>query len=367
MKRRTTQRRTGKSFALFIALAVIFALAPLATTPACAATGTMDIDGALAVSDLGVDDGSVIQGWTWTALSETLTLYPSFNISAFGSDVINITCGSSNDTINIVLAGNVTIESSVGSGILVSGGSLTINAGSYTLDSLTMSGCAIQSEGDVAIIGGTVNASGLRGICSANGDVVVSGSADVTAGDVSASISGGSFEGIMANNGSVAISTSGTVDISAANGITSGGSPGVTISGGTVNVNGGTCSIYCDNGVEARITGGTVVLGANGSDGDVLGDLTVSGAGANVTVNGNIISGNLTVSDGTVTVTGTVAGSTNVTGGTVSVNGQTITSGTTPPPAAQSGGSGGGCDAGAGILGAFGAMVLFVSRRRARG
>jgi hypothetical protein len=81
---------------------------------------------------------------------------------------------------------------------------------------------------------------------------------------------------------------------------------------------------------DINISGGTVVMGdPGGSNGDVYdSNLIVSGASANVTVNGNITNGgDLTVSDGTVAVTGNIAGDLSVSGGATTVGG--AVSGTT--------------------------------------
>jgi Synergist-CTERM protein sorting domain-containing protein len=224
----------------------------------------MEINGTEVISDL-TTIGNSGTGWSWDETADTLTLGNLFSGSYSNGHAISILCGST-DTINIVLAGNVSIDSSGASNLsgIYSYGNLTIDAGSHTLD-IMASNYAIGADGDVAIIGGTVNARGDVGI-SSRGDVA--------------------------------------------------------ISGGTLNVEGITYSIYCDNGSQASITGGTVVLGAGGIDGDVFGDLTVSGAGANVTVDGNLTNGgNLTVLDGTVNVTGNVTGNATVSGGTVTVGG----------------------------------------------
>jgi hypothetical protein len=120
----------------------------------------------------------------------------------------------------------------------------------------------------------------------------------------------------------------GEITISGGGSLTATGVSGVPI-GAKINIAGGTVTV-----------GGEGVISAGGTA--VGGDVTVSGTAADITINGNIGSGSLTVSGGTAavtgsvdgdltvsggaaTVTGTVAGTTKVTGGTVSVNGQNVT------------------------------------------
>lgn len=79
------------------------------------------------------------------------------------------------------------------------------------------------------------------------------------------------------------------------------------------------------SGGDITITSGTV------TSGNVSANLVVNGTAANVSINGNITSGgNLTVSDGTVKITGTVTGNQNLTGGTVWVGGVQVYPAATP-------------------------------------
>jgi hypothetical protein len=361
MRGLTTQRRTGKTLVQLVTLAIIFALA---ATPAFAATGTMDIGGTK-VSGLGSDRSGT--GWSWNASTGALTLDNTYT-----GEVVAINCATS-DSIDLVYSGDVrlfckppqtttvppsapvaTIPHSFANPHALSphalscAGNLSINGSGGTLTvEFTDTGSsaeAIHCEGVLSIGGNAVVDATSASPAPVSGSVyaVIWGQYGVNISDsasVTATATGSVFSGIVTGSGDITISTSGTV---------------VANRTGT-----GTRAIgSIDDGSLINVTGGGTVT----ANGNLQNSLAVSGAGANVTVNGDIASGDLTVSDGTVTVTGTVAGSINVTGGTVSVNGQTITPATTP-----SGGSGGGCDAGAGILGAFGAMVLFASRRRARG
>ncbi|MSS08171.1 hypothetical protein FYJ38_05875 [Clostridium sp. WB02_MRS01] len=291
-------------------------------------TGTMDIGGTT-VSDLTQPANGT--GWNWNAATATLTLDSGYSGSDNG---IYIECGSS-DSITLNLTGDVTINSNWW-GIDVAGisggwgGSLTIQAGSYTL-AVSAVGDAIQAHEGLTIESGTVVADGGGGgLVSYSGDVAITGSANVAAiGYTDPNGPTWSSNGIQAADGNVLINTSGVVNVTGGKGaIVAGGI--VTIESGTVNANGGSFALVGENS-GIHITGGTITTNTTGiANGDIHGDLNVSGSGTGVTINGDVLAGfsslngDLTVSDGTVVVVGTVAGSTTVTGGTASVNGQTI-------------------------------------------
>lgn len=273
-----------------------------------AVTGTMNIGGGT-VTDLTQSASGT--GWEWDADTATLTLDSSY----LSSNVIEIQCGDS-DNVDLVLAGNVTIRD--GSlFVLYCYGNLNIKAGTYTLDlSSTTWWPALVSNGNLVIESGTIIATGAdetNGI-QASGDVTISGSANVTATSPGGSDGWGS-SGIM-SDGNVNITTSGEVHTSGyKNGIYADG--GIIISSGTVTATGENPAALIGASSGVTVNGGMVTTNTKRGNGDVYGNLTVSGANANVTITGSITNGgDLTVSSGNVSVTGTVAGSQNLTGGT---------------------------------------------------
>jgi uncharacterized protein YjdB len=291
-------------------------------------TGTMDIGGTT-VSDLTQPANGT--GWNWNAATATLTLDSGYSGSDNG---IYIECGSS-DSITLNLSGDVTINSNWWGIDVVGisggwGGSLTIQAGSHTL-AVSAVADAIQAHEGLTIESGTVVADGGGGgLVSYSGDVAITSSANVIAtGYTDPNGPTWSSNGIQAAEGNVLINTSGVVNVTGGKGaIMSGGI--VTIESGTVNANGDSFALLGENS-GIHITGGTITTNTTGiANGDIHGDLNVSGSGTQVTINGDVLAGfsslngDLTVSEGTVTVVGTVAGTSTVTGGTVSVNGTNI-------------------------------------------
>lgn len=299
------------------------------------AVGTMDIGGRSGVSLANSIDQLTSSGWKWDVDAATLTLGENY-----GGGGISI---KSNSDVRLVLTGDVRIAASLRAIALRGINSndtnrrLIIKAGSHTLSLTSDMAYAVNVDGSITFESGTVVAKGDSHGIGTTGDVTVTGNANLTT-------TGGSLGSGIQSGGAILINTTGTVQ---ATGQLCGLRPvkgGITISSGTVSANGGTYEALHggNNNVGVNITGGTVVTG--GANGNVSGNLTVSGTGANVTVNGSIIdSGSLTVSGGTVTVTGTVAGSQNVTGGTVWVNGAKVS----PVSSGNDGGSNGGSGSGA--------------------
>ena len=166
-------------------------------------TGTMDVGGTT-VSDLTQNDSG--SGWAWDATSATLTL----NSSYISSNHIFINCATT-DTINLEYSGNVNI--SVADVAFNSKGALNINgSGALTLQNTTTLNCALQViNGDLNISSGTVVANGPIGIYTQHGDIIITGSANVTA--VSTGINSVSYNaGIMTNLGYDIFITGGTVN-----------------------------------------------------------------------------------------------------------------------------------------------------------
>lgn len=277
-----------------------------------ALTGTMSVGG----RSVNLNSDANYTGWIWDAAAATLTLDGNYT-----GEAISVQCGANSD-INLVLTGDVRIDtSSMAIGLYGISSSdtsrrLIIKAGSQTLTLISGQWDAVGVQGDITIESGTVVAVGYGHGISANGDVAVTGSANLTA-------TGGSWGSGIQAGGAILINTTGRVE---ATGGFCGLRPingGITISSGTVSANGGTYEALSggENDAGVNITGGTVETG--GTNGNVSGRLNVSGAVTGVKINGKI-DGSLTVSNGTVTVTGTVAGSRNLTGGTVWVNGAKV-------------------------------------------
>lgn len=298
-------------------------------------TGTMTVGGEHNIL-LSTDGAGT--GWSWNASDAVLTLDSSYP----DSKEIIIQCGSSDD-INLILTGDVAIHSSPF--VLSCNGNLNIKAGDYTLNLFSTDFVALGIGGNLAIESGTVITTGGDKINAIQvfGDVTISGSANVTA----VSPGGNGFygaSGIASISGNVHISTSGEVDTSGhKNGIYAG--DGITISKGTVTAAGTDPAALVGISSGVTVTGGT--LTTSGANGDVIGGLTVSGADTVVTVVGNIKHllegdnttiirpGDLTVSGGTVTVTGAVEGAQNLTGGVVTIGGNVAYP--VPPPAVSLG------------------------------
>ncbi len=284
------------------------------------------------VEDLTQDASGT--GWTWTASTATLTL-------------TNITISGSTGVIDFAAAGDVTVT--VSGTVNAKGlkhndstaGKLTINgSGTLNLDypygsdaalyaaaglevagatvNITMTGnalsCIYTATGDVIMSGGTLSMSAtgtnVGGIICQSGTINISGTAQVKTSP--------SVTGNVLNAGNISISGNAIVDVASADdyGIASSGT--TTISGGDVTVK---CTSRSAFNTDVNVTGGRLLTVADGANGSINGDLTVSGADANVTVNGSIIlGGNLTVSAGTVVITGAVSGTTTHTGGTLNGN-----------------------------------------------
>ncbi len=284
------------------------------------------------VEDLTQDASGT--GWTWTASTATLTL-------------TNTTISGSTGVIDFAAAGDVTVT--VSGTVNAKGlkhndstaGKLTINgSGTLNLDypygsdaalyaaaglevagatvNITMTGnalsCIYTATGDVIMSGGTLSMSAtgtnVGGIICQSGTINISGTAQVKTSP--------SVTGNVLNAGNISISGNAIVDVASADdyGIASSGT--TTISGGDVTVK---CTSRSAFNTDVNVTGGRLLTVADGANGSINGDLTVSGADANVTVNGSIIlGGNLTVSAGTVVITGAVSGTTTHTGGTLNGN-----------------------------------------------
>ena len=199
-------------------------------------TGTMNVGGTM-VSDLTQDANGT--GWTWDAVSATLTLDSSYQ-----GDYIKFACADT-DTINLVCNGAVTVNKG-DTYAIQSWGSLVIKGDGP----LTISDGGITASKDIVILGAMGNISGASGGISAGGSVTISG----TVGDITSTAHTIYADGdITISDGGVVgkIGAGGTGSKSGTHGIYAGGS--VTIHGATGNISG----IYY--GIHAN--GGDVIIG----------------------------------------------------------------------------------------------------------
>lgn len=317
-------KRTWKQIgSLILALCMLLAMLPAVALAegSGTVTGQLTIGGVIVVSDL-TENGSGI-GWEWDASTATLKLsssYPEGNRIEISSQAGEI--------INLELSGDVKINPATGRALSIINSDLTIKANSYTLTAVSseVSTPSIVAEGNVVIESGTIVAQASNGgsAIAASGNITVRGNAHITA----TAVQGSAY---LPGNG---INASGTITIEGGNVLTEGWR-GVTsikslvISDGSLTVTGvGTDSRAIYTTMGTNITGGTLTTNNNdGKNGDVNSKLTVSGETTVVTVNGTV-SGDLTVSGGSVAVSGSVGGTTTHTGGTlngVTVGGNTFT------------------------------------------
>lgn len=161
-----------------------------------------------------LEENSSGTGWIWDAEEEILTL-----TAEYGGVYISIECAES-DSVQMNLTGNVNIMN------IYSLGSLTIDAGDYTLDCIGENGFGISVEKNISIIGGTINIRATNSsIYSVSGDINIDGNTNLTANT-----------GLSCGNGSLLINTTGKVNIEGVNN-TIYVSQTVTISSGSVFVN----------------------------------------------------------------------------------------------------------------------------------
>jgi hypothetical protein len=254
-----TKGRTGRILCLFIALSVIFALAPFAATAAYAVSGTMNIGGT-AVSDLTANDGGT--GWTWTAGTATLTLG-----NAYTAEPIAINCTNDTDNIKLAYSDSVSITSSTASAIYCNG-NLEINGSGGTLSVTSSSSnalyCAFEINGALTVASGTVNATAAASYTNPVEAAVIYGKRGVTVSgnaNLTTTATGAVASGIYVELGDILISTSGTVT---ANGTGTGGALAI-MNGQDLLMNRGTLALTGTpmdgvQFVDVSITGGTVTI-----------------------------------------------------------------------------------------------------------
>jgi fibronectin-binding autotransporter adhesin len=203
------------------------------------------------------------------------------------------------------------------------------NAGSFTVDTVNVSGGSLTVDGDlfattgVTISGGTVtigNNGTITGAIDAQGGTfdnsgVITGTLDVSGGTVTnggdvtgtTTVSAGSLTLEAGTNlsGTVNVSGTGTLEVDSSDTVTA-----VILSGGTIDGN-------------ATLTTTTF----NQSGGELAGTVSASGA---KTLDGGIISGTLsgagatTIQTGTTTVSGTITGNVTLASGTLRLDGADI-------------------------------------------
>lgn len=311
-----------------------------------AVTGSLRLDGREVVTDLTKDGSDTIGnvGWAWNAGTATLTLTGSGSSDGAGSIEFNATGDVTVEVNGTVSATTLTHNSGdAGTLTLTGSGDLTLTGGEWSTPTLgagaglTISDLIVNVtsanifpaveivNGDFTMASGTLNitttetnAAGVR--VGSAGNIEVSDTANIT---VQAAGTGLSADGdINISGGTVETATTGSSNMRAISAVGA-----LNISGGSVTAkSSGNKAIVADDGVT--VGNATLVVGETGDDKGVWGDLTVNHANAKVTVNGYVSKtsysgddGNLTVSAGTVQVTGYVQGNVAVSGGAVTVSG----------------------------------------------
>ena len=232
-------------------------------------TGTMNVGGTM-FSDLTQDANGT--GWTWDAVSATLTLDSSYQ-----GDYIKFACADT-DTINLVCNGTVTVNKgdtyaiqSWGSLVIRGDGPLTISGGLRASKDIIILGTigdisgssssGIDAGGSISIYGAVGNITGVYAIY-ANGDITISDVAVV--GKIGAGGTGpnSSAYGIYSQNGSVTIN--------GATGDISGQYYGIHAKGGNAFINGTTGAISSTSGSNSgdsaiRASVGVAINGTTGA------------------------------------------------------------------------------------------------------
>jgi uncharacterized repeat protein (TIGR01451 family) len=241
------------------------------------------------------------------------------------------TGGAVTDALITVKSGGelIVFDGSVSKGVFMEGGTMTMSGGSVTGGvlfgagggTLDLSGGSISgSQGVLLNAGGTANISGGTVAGSSTSVYMNGGLVNISGGTITgtpnannlgvqirgglANLSGGSisgrFCGVLVDVGGVAVisgsSVAGTPGAS-----NPGGHPGVSVTGGTANLSGGSVS----GSVGVQVTSGTATLTSGTVSGEGNG-LKVTGGAASIS--GGSISGTLfsdiSVSGGTATVSG---------------------------------------------------------------
>ena len=241
-------------------------------------------------------------------------------------------------------------ENAVGSGIYVSGGTVTMNGGTISrnrgdssiYEDYTSNGGGIYVEsGIVTMNGGTISENGPSGKSYGFGGGIYVGS-NGTFTMNSGTISGNYNDGIHVSGGTVTMN-SGTISGNGGGIYVEGGT--FTMKGGTISENVGNCGIYVysngtvtmnsgtiskNNGSGIWVYGGTFTM----NSGTISGHTTpINGGGifvegGTVTMNGGTISGNTATSNGGGIFVCDYSGGASAGGGTFTMNGGTISGNT---------------------------------------
>ena len=238
-------------------------------------TGTLtDEDDYYTYATITIEDGAIVT-------LKDVEINPDGDLFS-GSGISGITCAGN---ATIILEGTNTVKGFGRSGIEVNSGKTLTILGTGTLNASgynTVSGAGIGGEGNIVIMGGTINATGTSGAAGIGGapngscgNITISGGTVTATGGNKAAGIGSGFEGTCGN---------------------------ITISGGTINATGGSdgsqygagigsgahCSI--DNTTSITITSGvTSVTATRGGDGDdckFIGAGSVCSNGPTLTIDG---------------------------------------------------------------------------------
>lgn len=293
---------------------------------------------------LTVNSNDVINAYVQ---SSTGTLAGSATLTANGGATLNGGTITGNLAGNTITTANVIVDGSVGTGTLsINAGTLTLNGTSTNAVVNVAAGATLLDTAGGLLATGTVNNDGTVTINSAdtiadynqNGVGILNGTSTLNVSNV-ATLNGGTVAGSLSGNtvstGTVAITgtiagsnLSVTSGILSLNGTGQANSTNINVSSGAVITNNsgglGNSSIIVNAGtltMNANDTAGTYTQ--NGVNGLLQGGSTLTVTSANL--NGGTVSGNLlgnTTSGGNVTVTGTVGGgSFTVASGVLSLNG----------------------------------------------
>ena len=235
-------------------------------------TGTLTDGDYLIPAKITIEDGAIV---TLKDVGINLGGDPTC-----GSDIISgITCAGN---ATIILEGTNTVKGFGLSGIEVKSGYTLTILGTGTLNASGNSGAGIGGEGNIIIMGGTINATGTSGAAGIGGasngtcgNITISGGTVTATGGNKAAGIGSGFEGFCGN---------------------------ITISGGTINATGGSdgsqygagigsgahCSIEYTTSITitSGVTSVTATRGGDGGDCKFIGAGSVCSSGATVTIDG---------------------------------------------------------------------------------
>ena len=268
----------------------------IATQAAINASESITVSGGAVYSRAA--DGRAINATSVTISGGTVNTYilDEFNNPVYSKWGITATTGGliiSGGTVNAEVTANSALCAYTSGNIEISGGTVTAKAATKPL---------VVSDGNLIVSGGDATVEAITGAYGVN----VTGNVTVSGGSLAASTLN-SGRALQINNGDLTV-TGGTVKAAAKNDIAI-EAKNISISGGTIEASANTW-----NGILAKesvaITGGTVKLTGEVNGGLVAPEISISGEDTVVDLTGkaNVLSGgsgNLTITDGNVTVTAT--------------------------------------------------------------